>query len=260
MWASTLLAAQQPIPDPVALIKEVQAHQLAVDEIRENFTFQEIVRTEQLNADGSVRTSATEAREVFFINGRRVFRLLKKNGTELSAAESKSEQARVNKLLLADMKAPPPQTRNGLRLISQILAVTKLSNTRVVTLKGRETLAFDFAGDPAARAHGIEQNVAKKLVGTIWIDRADRQVARVEVHFNDTYKLGGGLLANIQKGTMVTVEQAPVGEGLWLQTANDQHVTARVLVKSERRNVHIQDFDFRRFDVATLQTINPVLP
>ncbi len=255
MAAVCCCAAAQTVPDPAALIKEVQAHQQAVEQIRENFTFHEAIRTEELNGDGSVHSVTSEDREVFFVNGRRVYRVLKRNGTELNAAEAKAEQARVKRVVESDMKAPPPATRTGTRLISQILAVTKLSNTRVITLHGRETLQFDFAGDPGAKAHGIEQNVAKKLTGTIWVDRADRQVARVEIHVADDYKLAGGLLGNIRKGSQLTVEQAPVGDGLWLQTATEEHVTARLLLKSERQNVHIKDFDFQRFDVGMLQNI-----
>jgi len=258
--AAVCCAAAQALPDPAALIKEVQAHQQAVEQIRENFTFHEAVRTEELNADGSVRGVTSEDREVFYVNGRRVFRVLKKNGMELSAPEARAEQARVKKLVESDMKAPPVQVRTGTRLISQILAVTKLSNTRVTALNGRPTLVFDFAGDPAAKAHGMEQSVAKKLTGTIWVDRADRQVARVEILVAEDYRLAGGLLANIRKGSQLTVEQAPVGDGLWLQTATEEHVAARVLLKSERQNVHIRDFDFQRFDVGMLQKINPVTP
>src|SRR5207247_1275143 len=110
---------------------------------------------------------------------------------------------------------------------------------------GRNTLAFDFVGDPKAHAHGTTQNIAKKVRGTIWVDEADRQVARLEVTFDENFRLGGGLLASIQKGTSFKVEQSPVGQGLWLESANEQHVTARVVVKSLRQNVHVKDFDFK---------------
>jgi hypothetical protein len=100
------------------------------------------------------------------------------------------------------------------------------------------------------------QNAGKKLTGKIWIDESDRQVARLEFEVGENFHIGGGLLANIQKGSAFTLEQSPVGQGLWLETSNEQHVAARLLlVKSFRENVHVKDFDFKRFDVGTVQQI-----
>ncbi len=42
-----------------------------------------------------------------------------------------------------------------------------------------------------------------------------------------------------------------------METANEQHVEARLVVKRYRQNVHIKDVDFKRFDVESLQKISP---
>ena len=249
------------IPDPVALLKEVQAHQGRTDTIRENYTFHEIVRTDTLDGNGKVQGTKTEESEVFFVNGHRILRLVKKDGAELSAREREREQARVEKEIEGYAKAAhgAERGRGGgrARIIGEILAVAKTSNPRRVSFRGRDTLVFDFAGDPGATAHGMDQSAAKKLAGTVWIDEADRQVARLEVHFYDSFRIGGGLLASVQKGTSMDVEQSPLGDGLWMQVANEDHLAARVVVRNLRLNVHIQDFDFRKFDIGTAQRISP---
>jgi hypothetical protein len=252
-------AASAPIPDLPALFKEIEANQNKMDEVRENFTFHRIRRTDDLDKNGAVIKTTTQEREIFFVNGHQIGRLVKRDGVALSAPEEKSEQARVKRLIETNMKIAPTarQRGGGTGLISQVLAVTKVSNPRRLSLNGRDTLAFDFAGDPNARAHDTGQSAAKKMAGTIWIDEADRQVARLEVRLDDNFHLAGGLLASIQKGTTMQVEQAPVGQGLWLQTTNESHVAARLVVKSFRQNLHVRDFDFRRFDVGVLQQISP---
>jgi len=246
-------------PDPAALLKEVQEHQRRTDAIRENYTFHEIVRTDTLDAKGTVTGTKSEESEVFFVNGHRIIRLVKKDGAELGPKDQEHEQERVRKEIDGYVKAAhgTERGRGGgrARIVSQILAVAKTSNPHRISLRGRETLVFDFAGDPRAKASGMDQSAARKLAGTIWIDEADRQVARLEVHFYDNFHIGGGLLASVQKGTSMNVDQAPLGDGLWMQVGSEDHLAARVVIKNLRENVHIQDFDFKKFDIGTAQRI-----
>jgi hypothetical protein len=237
----------------------VLEHQHKTDSIRENYTFHEIVRTETLDGNGTVKETKTEESEVFFVNGHRIIRLVKRDGVELNAHEQEREQERVKKEIEGYVKTAhgTERGRGGgrARIISQILAVAKTSNPRRVSFRGRDTLVFDFEGDPKAKASGMDQSAAKKLAGTVWIDDADRQVARLEVHFYDNFHIGGGLLASVQKGTSMNVDQSPLGEGLWMQVGSEDHLAARVVVKNLRMNLHIQDFDFKKFDIGTAQKI-----
>lgn len=256
-----LLSAQdKPIPDPATLIKQVTAHQREMEAVRENYTCHQITEIQVLDGKSEVKSTTSEEQEVFFVNHHRVARLVKKNGMELTPAEEKSEQNRVVKQVERFMKSPPGTNRQALS-ISQILAVSTISDPRRLSLNGRDTLAFDFIGDLEAEAHNMNQNAGKKLAGTLWIDEADQQVARIEVNFYENFSIGGGLLASIQKGTKMTMEQALVGDGLWMPSLTDQHLAARVLMfDSIRRDVHRKEFDFHKFDVASIQQIKPPDP
>jgi hypothetical protein len=72
------------------------------------------------------------------------------------------------------------------------------------------------------------------------------------VHLYDNFRLGGGLLASVQKGSTIEVEQSPIGDGLWMQTSSEQHVAARIVVKNVRENVHIKNVDFKKFNVDAI--------
>ena len=217
--------------------------------------------TDELGKNGAVSRTDQEERNVFFVNGYRIARLVRRNGKELNEGESKSEQDRVSRLIEKDMKAPPGHSynRRGENAgISQILPLMKISNPRRISLNGRSTLAYDFVGDPHAKAHGMAEDAAKKIAGTVWVDEADREVARLEARFDDTFRIGGGFVASIQKGTSLIFEQSPLGRELWMPTASEIHLAAReLLVKGVRQNIHIKDSDFRRFDVDVLQQIAP---
>lgn len=252
--AGGLLCADEPIPDAAALMKDVQAHQQKMDEIRENYTFHRIRQVDELDGKGVVKKSTVVEREVFYVNGRQIARLVKKDGNPVSPDEDKNERSRVRKLTVEYSKKPPSFGRGGgVNLIQMVLAVSEVSNPRRTEMKGRPTLVFDFKGDPKAEAHGMQANASKKLEGTVWVDEADRQVARLEVEFYDNFRIGGGLLGSIQKGTVIKIEQSPIGEGLWMQTANDQHMNLRVIVKGIHENTQVKNFDFKRFNADAVQ-------
>jgi hypothetical protein len=256
--APLLCAQTAPIPDVATLLKDVQDHQHQTDAIRENYTFHEIVRTDTLDSKDAVKETQSEESEVFFVKGHRIIHLLKRDGADLSPHDQQKEQERVKKEIENYHRPPLTKREEGggqSHIVSRILAVSKTSNPRRVTFRNRPTIVFDFEGDPHAKSSGMDQSAAKKLAGTVWIDEADHQVARLEVHFYDSFHIGGGILASVQKGTAINVDQAPIGEGLWMQTGSEDHLAARIVIKSLRENVHIQDFDFKKFDIGTAQQI-----
>ena len=60
------------MPEPATLVKEIEAHQRRMDELRENYTFHETTLTDELDAHGAVTGMDSEERDVFFVNGYRV--------------------------------------------------------------------------------------------------------------------------------------------------------------------------------------------
>jgi hypothetical protein len=252
------------MPEPEKLARDIETKQRKMDELRENYTFHEVVLTDELDPKGAVKSSETTESDVFFVNGYRVSRLLKKNGKELTEKEARSEQARIRKLVEEDLKAPPGHSfnrRGENTSVSQILPLVRISNPRRVTLNGRLTLTYDFVGNPHVKAHGLAENAARRIMGTVWIDEEDRQVARLDAHFDDTFRIGGGLLASIQKGTSLIFEQSRLNADLWMPSVSDIHLAAReLLVKGVRQNIHIKDTDFHRFDIGVHQEVGAPAP
>jgi hypothetical protein len=248
-------AADAPIPDIPTLMMQVQAHQRELDKVRENYTFREVVQTDDLDSSGQVKKSETEESEIFFVNGHHIERLVKKNGKDLSPDEQKKEQEKVEKEVEKATKLDPNKSLHGDEIsVSRILAIIKVSNPRRVSLNGRDTIAFDFIGDPHAQTHGLAEDASKKMAGTVWVDEKDREVAKLTVHFDENFHVAGGLLANIQAGSSFQFEQAKINNELWLPTGGDAHLQAKVLlVKGYRENLRFRDSDFQRFHTEASQ-------
>jgi hypothetical protein len=169
-----LFLVQAQIPEPATLVKEIEAHQRRMDELRENYTFREITLTDELGPDGAVKSTGSEERDIFYVNGYRIGRLVRKDGKELTEGERRNEQERVARLIEKDTKEPPGHSfnrRGENASVGQILPMMKISNPRRLSLNGRTTLAFDFVGDPHTKAHGLAENAARRIAGTVWIRR-----------------------------------------------------------------------------------------
>jgi hypothetical protein len=248
-------AASAPLPDVRKLMLEVQAHQKQLDKVRENYTYSSLQTTQDLDSNGQVKKTETEGSEVFFVNSHEIDRRVSKDGKPLDAHAEQKETERVTKLVGKAEKTPPGQPLEGQSIsIGRVQEIMDVRNPRREIFRGRPAIVFDFVGRKDAKTHGLAEDASKKLQGTMWVDEADKEVAHLEVSFNDNFHVAGGLVANIQKGSNFRFDQAPVNGELWMPTWAEGTVQLRLLlVKGIRQHFTERDSDFKRFHVETQQ-------
>jgi len=247
--------ANQSLPDPHKLVLEVQEHQKQVDKLRESYTYSSLQTVQDIDGKGKVTKTETSENEDFFVNGHVIERTIKKNGQPLNQHDEQKETERVTKLVQKAEKTPPGQPLDGPQVsVSRVLEIMQLGTPRRETYRGRPTIVFDFVGRKDAKTHGLAEDASKKLKGTIWIDEADRQVAHLEVIFDDNFHVAGGLVANVQRGSNFHFDQAPVDGGLWLPTGGEGMMSARVLLlKNMRQHFTEKVYDYKCFKVEAEQ-------
>jgi hypothetical protein len=246
---------QTAIPDAATMLREVEAHQKQLDKMRENYTFRAVQTTRQLDSSGNTKKIETEEHEVFFVNGHRVEKLVRKDGKDLTPDQARKEQDRVNKEVV---KISQPGYSNSEDkddiTVSRLLQIVSFSRPRRVSLNGRDTVAFDFAGDQHAKTHGRSEDALKKVSGTVWIDEADREVSRMSATLDENYHVGFGLLASVAKGSNVVFDQALIRNEAWLPTAITLHLQARaLLVAGIRADVNIHFDQYKKFQTDAEQ-------
>jgi hypothetical protein len=75
------------------------------------------------------------------------------------------------------------------------------------------------------------------------------------VSFNDNFRVAGGIVATVQKGSNFRFDQAKVNREIWLPTGGEGVMQARVLmVKSLRQRFSERDYDYKRFKVETQES------
>jgi hypothetical protein len=245
----------QPLPEIPQLIREVRDHQKQLDKARENYTFTSVQTTEDLDSSGQVTKTETAEYDEFFVNGRQIGRLVKKDGKPLGDQEQQKETERVTKFVEKAEKPEQEQPKEGQQIsLSHVLEVADVRNPRRESYRGRPTIVFDFVGRKDLKAHGMSEDISKRLQGTVWIDEADRQVAHLEVSFNDNFHIAGGLAVSVQKGSSFRFDQELVNGEVWLPTGGGGTIQARfLLVKGIHQRFIERDYDYKRFRVETQQ-------
>ena len=249
-------AANEPaaLPDAATMLREVEAHQKQLDKVRENYTFRSVQTTRELDSSGKTKKIATEEHEVFFVNGQRIEKLVRKDGKDLNPDQARKEQDRVNKEVLKISKPGYTNPDKDEITVARLLQIVRFVRPRRVLLNGRDTIAFDFAGDEHAKTHGRDEEALKKVSGTIWIDEADCEVSRMSATLDENYHIGFGLLASVAKGSNVVFDQALIRNEAWLPTAIALHLQARAfLVAGFRAEIDIRFDQYRKFQTDAVQ-------
>jgi hypothetical protein len=249
-WAALAQQPAAPLPDIHQLMKEVHEHQKQLDKVRENYTYTSLQTDQEIDSKGQVTKTESKEFEVFFVHSRQIERLVKKDGKPLNEHDQQKETERVTKAVEKAEK-PDPEKPNGEQIsVSRLLELMDVRNPRRESYRGRPTIVFDFVGRKDAKTHGLAEDASKKLQGTMWVDEADRTVAHLDVSFNDNFHVAGGIVANIEKGSNLHFDQAPVNGEIWLPTGGEGTLAVRLLlVKGLRTHSTERDYDYKRFRV-----------
>jgi hypothetical protein len=263
--------SQVQLPDLKQLFAEIDANQKAIDKVKENYTGRRSVEETQYDATGKVSKLERREETFFYLDGEEVSTLVGKDGKPLSDEEQRKENEKTQKQIakLQEEKQRKEKKEEKAKQegkqadkdsddpdIEVFLRACQFVNPRRERFRGQDVLVFDFEGNPEYKPKKLEERVVQELAGVVWVDEKAHDVARLEAYFVKDFKFGGGLLANLQKGTSFVFEQAYLNNEVWLPTYEEAHVGARVLlVKGFKVNEVTRYSDYHRFNIETLSTV-----
>ena len=264
-------APDRPLPDTNTLMRQVEARERIADKIHKSYIYRESRQMENFDSHDAVKKTETEESEIFWLSGVRVERLLKKDGKPLSADEQKKENERIDKDVAKvqerheknEAEGKDPHRNNDDITFARVLELGAFSNPRRQTVNGRDTILVDYTGDPKAKTHNIAEGIFRELAGTVWIDEQDHVIQHVEGHFMNDFKVGGGLVASVRKGTWFKFTTAKVNDEVWFPQDMEGSGHARYLLFfALNGHLHVTDRDFRKFKATStlLPNVTPVDP
>jgi hypothetical protein len=257
--------SQVQLPDLKALFKEIDDNQKAIDKIKENYAGTRAEEETEYDKTGKVTKREAKGYTFFYLGGNEISTLISKDGKPLGEEEQKKENEKTQKEIRQhEAKKEAKDTKdkeNGKKDdedpgIEVFLRVCQFVNPRRERFRGQDVLVFDFEPNPEFKAHKLEEKVVQKLAGVVWIDEKAHDVARLEAYFVGDFRFGGGVLANLQKGTSFVFEQAFINNEVWLPTYAEVHVGVRVLlVKGFKVNAVIRYSDYKKFNVESISAV-----
>jgi hypothetical protein len=262
--------SQVQLPDLKALFKEIDENQKAIDKLKENYAGTRSEEETEYDKTGKISKRELHDYTFFYLSGHEVSTLIKKDGKPLSEEEQKKENEKVQKEIQdiekrdakreakeEKAKEEGKENKDDDVGIETFLRACQFVNSRRERFRGQDVLVFDFEPNPEFKPHKLAEKVVHELAGVIWIDEKARDVARLEAYFVGDFRFGGGLIANLQKGTSFVFEQAYINNEVWLPTYEEAHVGVRVLlVKAFKVNEVTRYSDYKRFNVESIALIS----
>lgn len=262
--------SQVQLPDLKALFHEIDENQKAIDKLKENYTGTRSEEETEYDKTGKISKQERKEYTFFYLEGEEISTLMKKDGKPLSEEEQKKQNERVQKRIeevqANHAKKEAKKDKEGQEGkqkkddedvgIETFLRACQFVNPRRERFRGQDVLVFDFEPNPDFKPKKLAEKVVHELAGVVWVDEKAHDVARLEAYFVGDFRFGGGLIANLQKGTSFVFEQAFINNEVWLPTYEEAHVGARVLlVKSIKVNEVTRYSDYKRFNVESIASI-----
>jgi hypothetical protein len=262
--------SQVQLPDLKTLFKEIDDNQKAIDKMKENYAGTRNEEETEYDKTGKITKRELKEYTFFYFKGDEVSTLVKKDGKPLSQEQQKKEnestQKRIEELQKKDAKKEAKEEKakeQGKEEkddeevgIETFLRASQFVNPRRERFRGQDVLVFDFEPNPDFKPHKMGEKVIHQLAGVVWIDEKARDVARLEAYFTGDFRIAGGVVANLQKGTSFVFEQAYINNEVWLPTYEEAHVGVRVLlVKGFKVNAVTRYSDYKKFNVESVSTI-----
>lgn len=216
------------------LFRVVADKDIENDKRQRDYTYTD--REVQKNLDGKGNTKSTEIKtyEILEIYGEQVQRLIAKNDKPLDAKETGKEDEKIQKIIdkrknesEEDRKKREEkelkEREEGRKFVLEVADAYNFKLAGTEDVGGREAWIIDAEPRPDFEPHMKEAKLLSKFRGRVWIDKADLQLAKMDIEAIDTVSFGW-VVARIHKGTRVMLEQTRVNDEVWLP----RHVTFKV--------------------------------
>jgi hypothetical protein len=250
-------ADERPLPDIPALLRDIARNQQALEDLRQLYTCHMSEEEDKTDSDGNVKSRTVKDYDVFYIGDEQALHLLAKDGKPLTGDEKKDEDDKFNKQydklkkkqaeLAGDPKKQAKQEEEDEAQLSDFLRAELFTNPRRETFRGHEVIAFDVNGNPDYKPKKRIDSIIQKLSGTMRVDEQAREIVRLEAHFAESVKIGGGLVASLAKGSNFVFEQEKINEEVWLPSYAEVHFAGRIVFVKLKQNFVDRFTDYKKF-------------
>ena len=240
------------------LFRVVAQKDMENDKLQRNYTYIERQVENGVDGKGNIKSTEVKTYEVLEIHDEQVERLIEKNDKPLSQKDAAKEEEKIQKIIDKRKNESEGERRkrdereerereNDRKFVTEVADAYNFKLAGTESVGGRETWVIDGEPRPEFVPHMKNAKYLSKFHGRVWIDKADLQLAKMDVECLDTISFGL-FLARFHKGSRFMLEQTRVNDEVWLPA----HVAAKVdvrlgLVKNFDVNLEQTFRDYKKF-------------
>ena len=216
------------------LFRVVAEKDLQNDKRQRDYTYTERDVENKLDGKGKTKSTETKTYELMEIYGEQVQRLIEKDDKPLPQKEAAKEEEKIQKVIDKRKNESEHERKkreereekdreDGRKFVREIADAYNFKLVGTEAIDGREAWVINAEPRPGYQPHMKYANYLSKFHGRVWIDKADLQLAKMDVQCLDT--LSWGLfVARLHKGSRFMMEQTRVNDEVWLP----RHVTFKL--------------------------------
>jgi len=241
-----------------ALIRVVAQNHRDNYKKQHDYTYLDREVEQKLDGSGQVKSTETKTYEVMDLYGAPISRLTEKDDKPLDQKDAAKEEERIKKIADKRKNETEEERRKkdaekekarekGREFVSEVADAYDFRLVGSEMLNGRDNWVIAGEPRPDYHAHLKEAEMLSKIRGRLWIDKAELQLAKLDIEAIGTLSFGW-VLARIHKGTRFAYEETRVNDEVWLP----QHYEARVdmrlaLFKSDNEQDEGTYRDYKKF-------------
>lgn len=223
---SAKLGAQEPPEDPVALVRAASWNELHATNSAHPFRF----RLRKQDENGSTTKDIIETKEGD------IARLIAVNDKPLTPDRAQVERARLDNLLAhpelqAHRHKKEQEDSNRSNEMVRLLPDAFLYTYRdIVNTPNGPAWRLSFVPNEKFIPPDREAQVYHGMAGELWIDCAQKRMARLDAHLISDVNFGWGVIGRLYKGGTILVIQKDVGENHWETIQLKLNLTGKILM------------------------------
>jgi hypothetical protein len=222
LLAQTTAPEKAPIQASVLNARQIVIQSLAATErswqARDHYTFTERDEDRRLDGLGRVKSENVEVTRMILVNGIRFEQLMERNGKLPTAEEQIKSDKNLEKLkheTPSEEAARLLKTRENRSFLQDLLEAFDFQLIGEETVGGRPAYVLQAKPHPGYHPHGKYGRLFSKVEGKLWVDKQDFGWVRVDGEVTQSFSIGI-LVARVQRGSHIIMEQSPVGDAVWV--------------------------------------------
>jgi len=267
LLAAILQQSDRPLPDQASFMEQFRQKLTTPQKLLSQYTYTEKETEIPLDSKGNPRKTETNIYHI--INGAEQWqtyeRQIVKNGVPLTDKElekqDQKERDRVEKetrkrASWSEAKRQEEKAkaeRKEREEADDIFAAFDYQLVRREMRNGVSTILVNFKPKQSYKPKTNDARQLQHVSGRVWIAEDDHEFVRLEAEVIDPIKIGAGLLARLQKGSMMNAELRKINDEIWLPAKFELLLNGRLLLlKGLNMRIVVEFSDHKKFNVDTI--------